>query len=1022
MFHFNRDQAAREIEWGRRKLYYLEAWKYRGVNAVAPWNLRTGFIDEHELESWLNQTETFAPPMPPSEIGTPQGGIRLLSCNYTLFKKASVAPQKYEIGNHMLSLTHDLSTRWTTALLAGESIVTGALHVENIVPPPLASLSPCVVIRTYLMASPSLWNEPLTLGCIILTNHLRRLQKFCTDDLTPCVMKIEQQLGVTRVGRRNSEGLSRIKIGGKDTAGQPVERLRAEYLTVDINTELTRARFTSHNPKWNYEASNLLLKVAREISRAKEQYIEVDNELLSILEHNVTLARSIEDHVLGLQKRLELQLNVLYSFMAQTDNRLSARLAATAGRDSTSMKILAFITTIFLPGSFVATLFSMEMFTWEAAGSDGDGASVSPSFWIYWAVAAPLTAVTLCGWALWWSFEKNRYNEHLEGSVRSAGEVKTPPWWRRLLPRAEIGRPGLSDNGNVISIPEMNHVRQRHSHPVITETITATMKNVGMNIGATTAAESEFAQSQCDRFTSIDQLRFCNSGTEANLYASSVARQVTGRSKIIVFEGAYHGGLLSFAHGVPPNNNRDVAAAVLVEGMQDEVITSRLAPGGLQSSLSLSPDLTTLGKWIGGSLNIGAFGGRRDLMAVYGPRTSNVQHSGTFNSNTLAMNVGSKAMATLGDRLRTELQELFIGTKMAVTGVGAVMNIHFLPAGQKTRIRSVGDLNIEPQDVEAALRGIFWFYLIEQGIWIARRGMISLILSTTLDEIGSLKQIASDFIEEYCLLDSSTFLQTPNATASSMLSRTLLQLLSVASLAFGSPALQIPLDLQIQTTSGLVHGVWNNSEQTVRAFLGIPYAEAPIDELRFAPPLTKPPIPASAPIDASKFGAPCSQNFAINNESIWSILPYNPWNTGDISEDCLSVNVWAPASANSSIWQDRRESDGKKAVLLFVHGGGYVQGAGSVGFYDGSEIVKEHGDVLVVTFNYRLNVFGFPNAPGLELAIEWVHRNIAKVGGDPERILLFGQSVGSRSVDSHVYAYSGNPLISAIALLSGTTS
>ncbi|KAL4950664.1 pyridoxal phosphate-dependent transferase [Aspergillus filifer] len=352
-----------------------------------------------------------------------------------------------------------------------------------------------------------------------------------------------------------------------------------------------------------------------------------------------------------------------------------------------------------------------------------------------------------------------------------------------------------------------------HSHPVIAETIASTTTNIGMSIGATTTAEAQLAEALCNRFPSIKQVRFCNSGTEANLYALTVARHVTGRSKVIVFEGAYHGGLLSFAHGIAPNNvdkddwiiaqyndsdgitkvisdNKDAIAAVLVEGMQgaggcipgtpeflhaiqaaardngvlfilDEVITSRLAPGGIQLSLDLSPDLTALGKWIGGGLSIGAFGGRRELMAVYDPRTSHIHHSGTFNNNSLAMNVGYKTMTTvytaepcialnqLGERLRSDLQELFVGTKIAVTGVGAVMNVHFLPAGQKTEIRSIRDLNIEPDGVETALRDLFWFYLIERGIWIARRGMISLILETTEDEIDQLKGVVSDFIDQY---------------------------------------------------------------------------------------------------------------------------------------------------------------------------------------------------------------------------------------------------------------------------------
>ncbi|RDW79101.1 putative Glutamate-1-semialdehyde 2,1-aminomutase [Aspergillus mulundensis] len=359
-----------------------------------------------------------------------------------------------------------------------------------------------------------------------------------------------------------------------------------------------------------------------------------------------------------------------------------------------------------------------------------------------------------------------------------------------------------------------------HSRSVIMKTVISTMDSVGMNIGSSTVAEARFAEAICNRFTSIDQVRFCNSGTEANIYALSVARQITGRSKVIVFEGGYHGGVLSFAHGVAPNNvdrddwilgqyndvegvvnliteNKDVAAAVLVEGMQgaggcipgsadflhaiqdtakengiifilDEVMTSRLAPGGLQSIVRhpvhvtpLSPDMTTLGKWIGGGLSIGAFGGRRDLMSVYDPRTSNIHHSGTFNNNSLAMNVGCTGMTsvytaeactalnTLGDDLRRGLQELAKGTNMVVTGIGAVMNIHFVPKGGQNAIGRISDLEVEPRSVEATLRDLLWFYLIERGFWIARRGMVSLLLGTSSEEVEALQGAVGDFLEEF---------------------------------------------------------------------------------------------------------------------------------------------------------------------------------------------------------------------------------------------------------------------------------
>ncbi|KAL4864917.1 hypothetical protein BDV12DRAFT_158175 [Aspergillus spectabilis] len=488
MFHFNRALSAGNIDWEPRRLFFLEAWNFPNVSTATSWNFRTGFLDNLQIEEWLHQAGSFAAPIPPLDVGSAHGGIRLLACDYTLFKKVSLgisreafdlvearldlhpatlpslevatgtfskhvntrsrisiilkAPQKYEIGNHMLSLAHDPSTGWTTALLAGESIVDSAGNTNDMSLPLSGPLSPCVVVRAYLTSTTALWGHPLTLPSIILTDHLKRLQRHSTGDLTRQVMYIEEQLGVTRVGRRNRQPVHRSSNGTKNNAGGPVERLQAEHLTVSINTELTRLLFTAHAPRWNYQASQFLINIVRGMDGLAIDLPPVNDEIIGLLEHNNTLARTIEDHVLGLQKRLELQLNVLYSFVAQTDNRLSARLAATAGRDSTSMKILAFITTIFLPGTYVATVFSMSMFNWEegstdTVGSDSNSPTISPRFWIYWAVSAPLTALTLGGWALWWSFEKHRYDEHLEDTVKRPEVNRKLSWWRKMLQKED---------------------------------------------------------------------------------------------------------------------------------------------------------------------------------------------------------------------------------------------------------------------------------------------------------------------------------------------------------------------------------------------------------------------------------------------------------------------------------------------------------------------------------------------------------------------------------------------------------
>src|SRR5581483_5263236 len=176
------------------------------------------------------------------------------------------------------------------------------------------------------------------------------------------------------------------------------------------------------------------------------------------------------------------------------------------------------------------------------------------------------------------------------------------------------------------------------------------------------------AEAICARFSAVALVRFCNSGTEANLLALSLARAVTGRSGVLVFAGAYHGGILLFSHGVSPLNppfdwvvgeyndpasaaslierNASDLAAVIVEPLQgaagvipgeaeflrtlrertaandvllvfDEVMTARLSPGGMQELLGIRPDLTTMAKFVGGGLSFGAFGGRADVMSRF---------------------------------------------------------------------------------------------------------------------------------------------------------------------------------------------------------------------------------------------------------------------------------------------------------------------------------------------------------------------------------------------------------------------
>ncbi|KAH9906885.1 pyridoxal phosphate-dependent transferase [Xylariomycetidae sp. FL2044] len=352
-----------------------------------------------------------------------------------------------------------------------------------------------------------------------------------------------------------------------------------------------------------------------------------------------------------------------------------------------------------------------------------------------------------------------------------------------------------------------------HSHPVIRSAIVSTFDDVGLSLGATTVQEQRHAGLICARF-GLERLRFTNTGTEANLHALNAARRFAGggggrRRKVLVFGGGYHGAVLSFgAHGsVPPNNvdrdnwvvgrYNDVAsaraliegtpdlAAVLVEGMQgaggcirgdreflheiqrlarqvgalfllDEVMTSRLHPGGIRRMLDLEPDITTLGKYLGGGFPIGAFGGRADVMAVYDPRVPGaLSHSGTFNNNTMTMHAGYAGLSRVytdevntafnarGDALRERLRRVAAGTKLSFTGLGALMAAHFTDSGTDV-IKCVEDVK-ERDD----LRDLFWFEMMEDGYWITRRGSIALILDTPDEELDRFVSCVGKFLERH---------------------------------------------------------------------------------------------------------------------------------------------------------------------------------------------------------------------------------------------------------------------------------
>lgn len=228
-------------------------------------------------------------------------------------------------------------------------------------------------------------------------------------------------------------------------------------------------------------------------------------------------------------------------------------------------------------------------------------------------------------------------------------------------------------------------------------------------------------------------------------------------------------------------------------------------------------------------------------------------------------------------------------------------------------------------------------------------------------------------------------------------------------------------DLLVSTGSLTVQGAIEEGMDNVRVFRGVPFAEPPTGQHRFMPPITK--KPSSAVINATWFGPSCIQLNTGEKTVYTEHLPGFLLTPGqEQSEDCLTLNIWAPRSAPNQSFP----------VIIYIPGGGFTGGGGASPYKYGGPLVSSQQDIIVITVNYRLNIFGFPNAPGLSgqhlnlglldqrAAIEWAFHNIAAFGGDPTRMILWGQSAGGSSADKYAYAYSHDPIITGIAIDSGS--
>ena len=342
-----------------------------------------------------------------------------------------------------------------------------------------------------------------------------------------------------------------------------------------------------------------------------------------------------------------------------------------------------------------------------------------------------------------------------------------------------------------------------HSQEAILDAVRAAMDD-GLSLAGHNVYEARLARLLVDRYPALELVRFTNSGTEANLMAVALARVVTGRTAIAVARGGYHGGLLYFGGGGSPVNapyeavvmtfndvegsramlreHADRLACVIVEPVigsggvipadpeylamlreetaalgillvLDEVMTSRLAPQGAGAAYGITPDLMTVGKYLGGGLSFGAFGGRADLMRRFDPTAPDaLPHAGTFNNNVLTMAAGLAGLTDVlsddrlddlnarGDRLRMSLNDAVQEFGWIATGRGSMVGLHPV----RGPVKAPDDL----ADADDRRRELLFLDLLERGWYMARRGFIALSLEITDGDVDGFVAAVRDSLRE----------------------------------------------------------------------------------------------------------------------------------------------------------------------------------------------------------------------------------------------------------------------------------
>ena len=315
-------------------------------------------------------------------------------------------PQKRQVSNCLLSLRYEVATATTNVFLCGAGLTSHR-------PPDNVCGSQMEQLISAIKANIQHWHNPLLLPTLVLQLCIERTRRW-TSLTEKVLVQTEKDLGVTYIGRADFDFKTR--------PGWPHD-IDVKASTLELHSLAPQITFLLSNCEYMNRLAAFLLSCDQQISTKpgiagfSANTTELGSSLLFLASVNEGLIEAFKI----LKDRMNSQINLLFNVVGQQDgyvnrmtNELNIAIARSTKQDSISMSTFTFITALFLPGSSIATMFSMSMFNWQPDDNiQSFNGYVSSMFWLYWAIVVPLTFLTLAGWYAWYRYVKGKHQRSL---------------------------------------------------------------------------------------------------------------------------------------------------------------------------------------------------------------------------------------------------------------------------------------------------------------------------------------------------------------------------------------------------------------------------------------------------------------------------------------------------------------------------------------------------------------------------------------------------------------------------------